>query len=163
MANSIDAVSLSTPNERRGPRLDIIIVGAALVIALIGVVIATYLAFENVQGQSGVCTGVAASCERVQQSSYGKWFGVPVSVPGVALYSLLALTAIAWLTNVRGWRPYASFAGFNFALVGVIASAYFTSIEAFVLDAYCIYCLTSATLMCLLFAAWTTIVIRERR
>jgi uncharacterized membrane protein len=160
--NAIDAGPLRVPSPRQ-VTLDAVLVGAALVVAIIGVGIATYLAFENVQGQSGVCTGVAASCEKVQQSSYGKWFGVPVSVPGVGLYVALALAAVVWLTNLRGWRPYASFAGFNLGLAGVLASIYFTSIEAFVLEAYCIYCLTSAALLCTSFGLWTAVVVRERR
>jgi uncharacterized membrane protein len=159
--NALEAGRLAAPGGRRWS-LDTALVGAALVVAIIGVGIATYLAFENVQGQSGVCTGVAASCEKVQQSSYGKWFGVPVSVPGVGLYLALVGAALVWLTDLRGWRSYASFAGFNFGLVGVIASIYFTSIEAFVLHAYCIYCLTSAGLLCLSFGLWTAVVVRER-
>jgi uncharacterized membrane protein len=140
----------------------IAIAAGLLLLALAGVAIASYLAWENSQGRSGVCT-IAHGCETVQKSRYGKLFGVPVSVPGLALYLVLAAAAITWLTNLRGWRPAATAVGFYFALFGFLFSGYLTYLEAFVIDAWCIYCITSASLLTVLLAGWAALFVREAR
>lgn len=137
----------------------------ALVLALAGTGVGAYLAYENLQGQAGVCT-IAHSCAKVQKSSYGKLMGVPVSVFGLGLYALLAAAAVAWLRNIRELRPVVTFFAFNGALFGFLFSGYLTYVEAFVLDAWCIYCIISASLMTGLFATWAGVlwlVARDRR
>ncbi|MCK9520226.1 MAG: vitamin K epoxide reductase family protein [Dehalococcoidia bacterium] len=151
--------SQSLPIEPRGswrvgPRPLAII--AALALAVVGVGVAAYLAVENMQGQSGVCV-IAQGCQQVQQSQYGKILGVPVSIPGLALYSVLVLAAIAWLKDFRGQRPVAMLVGFYGSFAGVLFSGYLTYLEAFVLDAWCIYCIVSALLMAGLFLLWGTV------
>jgi len=134
-------------------------------LALAGVAVAGYLAIENSQGQHGVCT-ITHGCARVQESKYGKILGVPVSVPGLALYVALAAAAVVAMTNFRGWRPYATIAGAYGAFFGVLFSAYLTYLEAFVIDAWCIYCITSALLLTALFAGWAVLLgteVRARR
>lgn len=162
MAGSAGAItlqpSLSSGSGRRWQALG----AALLVLALAGVAIAAYLAWENSQGKSGVCT-IAHGCSTVQQSRYGKILGVPISVPGLGLYLVLAGAALVWLTNWRQWRPYAVVVGFYGALFGVLFSAYLTFLEAFVIDAWCIYCIVSAVLLSLLFLGWGAALLRELR
>jgi uncharacterized membrane protein len=141
------------PSRFRAPGLLATLVIAALVLSVAGVGVAAYLAVENVQGQTGVCV-IAQGCHTVQQSSYGKVLGVPVSIPGLALYTVLALAAVAWLTDFRGLRPVALLAGFYGAFAGTVFSAYLTYLEAFVIDAWCIYCIVSALLMAGLLLLW---------
>lgn len=129
---------------------------AALVLSVVGVGIAGYLVYENMQGQSGVCV-IAQGCQTVQQSRYGKILGVPVSVPGLALYSVLAVAAIAWLRDFRGLSPVALLVGFYGSLAGALFSAYLTYLEAFVIEAWCIYCIVSALLMTGLLLLWGTV------
>jgi len=129
---------------------------AALVLSLVGVGVAGYLVYENLQGQSGVCV-IAQGCQTVQQSRYGKILGVPVSVPGFALYAALALAAVAWLKDFRGLSPVALLVGFYGALAGTLFSAYLTYLEAFVIEAWCIYCIVSALLMTGLLLLWGTV------
>jgi uncharacterized membrane protein len=142
-----------------------VLVLLALVLAVVGTGIAAYLAYENVQGQTSVCT-VVHGCATVQKSSYGKFLGVPVSVPGLALYVVLAGSAVAWLRDVAGRRDEVSLLAFSGALFGFLFSGYLTYVEAFVLDAWCIYCIASAVLMTLLMLSWFTVLamaVRERR
>ena len=136
-----------------------------LCLAIAGTGIASYLAVENLQGKSGVCT-VVHGCQTVQQSAYGKILGIPVSVPGLAMYAFLAAAALVLLTNFRGLRPVAAFLAFNGALFGFCFSLYLTYIEGWVLDAWCIYCIGSASLMTALLLCWGTILgieVRRRR
>ena len=136
------------------------IAGFALAAALTGVAIASYLAVENLQGKTGVCT-VVHGCQTVQQSRYGKVFGLPVSVPGLVGYVSLAVLALVVLTGFRGLRPPAVASGFYVALFGFLVSCYLTYIEGWVLHAWCIYCIASASLMTLLLLLWSTILAIE--
>lgn len=133
-----------------------------LVIALLGAGVASYLAVENLQGKSGVCT-VVHGCSTVQQSSYGKILGIPVSVPGLALYVVLAAAAVGWLADFRGLRSQIAFLAFNGALFGFLFSMYLTYIEGWVLNAWCIYCIVSASLMTLLLLGWASLLAYEVR
>jgi len=137
----------------------------ALVLAAAGTAIAAYLAYENVQGETGVCT-VVHGCATVQKSSYGKIVGIPVSVPGLALYLGLTAGAVAWLRGLGGRRDEISLLASAGASFGLLFSGYLTYVEAFVLDAWCIYCIVSALLLTLLTAAWLAVLglaLRARR
>lgn len=135
----------------RPPQL---LAGFALLLALAGVGVAGYLAFENLRGETGVCVGVHG-CSTVQNSKYGEPFGIPVSIPGLILYLALAALVVAWLRDSGGRRAEIAFSGFLGAFAGVLFSGYLTYIEAFVVDAWCSYCIVSALLMVALFAAWS--------
>jgi uncharacterized membrane protein len=127
---------------------------AALVLSVAGVGIATYNAFENLQGSAGVCT-VVHGCETVQKSRYGKILGIPISVPGVALYVVLTASALGWLFDFRAQRRLFTAIAFNGALFGFLFSCYLTYLEAFVINAWCIYCIGSASILTALFIIWT--------
>lgn len=132
------------------------LVVAALLLAVAGMGVAGYLAYENVQGNTTVC-GVTHGCSTVQNSKYAKVAGVPVSVPGFLLYLGLAAAAIAWLADMRGLRPLLTLLAFAGTLFGFLFSAYLTYIEAFVLEAWCIFCVVSALIMTALTAAWLAV------
>lgn len=138
------------------------LVSALLLVAVCGVGIAAYLAWENSRGESGVCT-IVHGCSTVQQSKWGKVAGVPVSIPGLGLYVLLAGAALVWLTNFQGLRPYAVLVGAFGSLFGFLLSVFLTYLEAYVIDAWCIYCITSASLLTLLLAGWGVILGGEMR
>ncbi len=143
------------PNLARGAAV------LAVIVAVAGVVVATYLAIENAQGQSGVCVGVHG-CQTVQQSKYGKILGVPISFPGLAAYITLVGLSLAWLLQWPVARAVAAPLGFLVAFGGALFSAYLTSLEAWVINAWCIYCITSAILMATLFLLWTGILLATR-
>jgi uncharacterized membrane protein len=126
------------------------------VLALTGVAVAGYLVIENVQGNTGVCVGVHG-CAEVQNSPYGKILGVHVSIPGLLAYLALLALAAGWYRDAGGFRPHLALAGFLVALGGVLMSAHLTFVEAFVLDAWCSYCIVSALLMTGLILAWSSI------
>jgi uncharacterized membrane protein len=99
----------------------------------------------------------------VQESRYGNPFGVPVSIPGLALYAGLTVCAAAWWRGLGGRTEALAPLGFFGAFGGLLFSGYLTYVEAFVLDAWCSYCIASAVLMVGLFAAWSAIVAVEMR
>jgi len=143
-------------------KLPAVLATAAVVLALAGTALSGYLAFENLRGETGVCVGVHG-CSTVQNSRYGKPFGIPISVPGLMLYATLVVLAVAWLRDFAGRRPEIALAGFLGTFGGLLVSGYLTAIEAFVLDAWCSYCIVSALLVVALFIAWSTLLVLTLR
>jgi uncharacterized membrane protein len=112
-------------------------------LAVIAFLIAGYLTYERHEGQNALCPVGGGGCETVAHSSYSKFAGVPVSLFGM----LGALTLIALCV-----RPELLYASLRFVVTGVGAafSLYLTSLEATKINAYCVWCLGSATIWCLL-------------
>ena len=115
---------------------------AALVIALIGLGIATYLTIVHYTGGSPVCA-IAHGCETVQKSHYSKLFGVPVALLGGISYLALLATLIRDDETSRGAAALIAIVGFGF-------SAWLTSLELLEIHAICIWCVGSAICMTLL-------------
>ena len=112
-------------------------------LAVVAFLIAGYLTYERHQGQNALCPIGGGGCETVAHSSYSKLVGVPVSYFGM-------LGAITLL--VLCFRSELLFASLRFLVTGVGAafSLYLTSLEATKINAYCIWCLASATVWCIL-------------
>ena len=120
------------------------------VLALVGIAIATYLWLHAI-GVVGALKCGTGGCEIVQASSYARLFGIPVAFYGVAGYLALfgisvagaqpALVSRAWPTR---WLVTLSGIGFLFTL-------YLTSLEMFVIHAWCRWCLGSAVVITAIF------------
>jgi uncharacterized membrane protein len=133
--------------EIRRPRLDALV--PLLVVA--GFVVAGYLSIVEVREVEAGC-GPVGDCNTVQQSSYAKLFGIlPIGVLGLGGF-LAILTAWA----LRRWGPSrislrAAAALLALTAFGVLFSIYLTFLEPFVIGATCLWCLSSAAIMTLLF------------
>ena len=110
-------------------------------LALAGAAIAAYLTWTKLADVDIACP--TGGCEVVQRSSYAELAGVPISLLG-----LLAFVAILGSAAVRG-LPAAG-AGAAVALAGAAFSVYLVAVQAFVLDAFCVWCLVSDALMVVL-------------
>lgn len=119
-------------------------------LCVIGMVVAGYLSFVETTQTVAVC-GPVGDCNAVQSSSYSRLFGIlPVGLLGLAGY--VAILA-AWLwSKLRDdvLADFAPLAVFAMAVFGVALSIYLTSLELFVINAVCIWCLASATIMALM-------------
>jgi uncharacterized membrane protein len=120
-------------------------------LAIGGLFVAGYLALHELIGSPLVCT-VTGECEEVNSSVYGFWFGIPVSVFGVAGYLAIELAALVGLRLADRALLVATNLQLAFATLGLLTSAYFTSIEAFVLHKWCQWCVASALIMTVIFA-----------
>jgi len=127
------------------------------VLALVGLFISAYLLLHSLGYYGDLICGTG-SCEVVQTSEYAVFLNVPIPAWGAAWYGgmlVLALMAAA--------RPGPNGPGRLVALgatAGLAFSAYLTSIEAFVLDAWCRWCIASAVITVLMFclaAPWRTL------
>ena len=120
---------------------------AVPLIALLGLVVAGYLAFIESTGGDAVC-GPVGDCNTVQQSEYAFLFGV-VSVGLLGMLSYIAILS-AWLIDRWGSEPLADLAKtaiFLMAFFGTLFSIYLTFLEPFVIGATCAWCLTSAVVI----------------
>jgi uncharacterized membrane protein len=92
-------------------------------------------------------------CGIVNHSRYSVMHGVPVAAIGIAGYVIIAILALA-----RRYRLLlgASVAGLAFAL-------YLTSIEARILQIWCLYCVISQTIIALITFFSIAAAIRSRR
>lgn len=110
------------------------------IVALVGFIDSAYLTAEHFRGTIPPCS-VIQGCERVLTSSYAVIGGIPVALIGVSYYlALLILLVTYWDTqNPRTLRIAAWL-----TLIGFGGTLYFIYIQAFVLYAFCQYCLLSA-------------------
>src|SRR5436190_8498648 len=122
---------------------------AAVILALVGIGVATYIAIAESGGGTPKCLAGGHGCETVAKSHYSHLAGINVAVIGIVGYVALLVAAI-----VPG--DAGRFGGFLLALVGFGFSAYLTYLELFVIDAICQWCVGSAVLMALSLAVAAT-------
>lgn len=116
----------------------------ALLLGLLGLGVATYIAIVESSGGSPVCVAGSTGCSTVAESDYAELLGINVAFIGVVGYlSILAATLIG--------SDLGRAAGFLFATIGFGFSLYLTYLELFVIDAICQWCVASAVLMTGLF------------
>ena len=111
------------------------------IVAVVGLADATYLAVQALTGETLSCGG-SPYCFRVLGSSYGKLGGIPVAMLGALAYFTVFTFAI-FAAFGYSWAPrfVALIAGAMFLM-----TLWFLYVQAFLLHAYCRYCLFSAAL-----------------
>jgi uncharacterized membrane protein len=117
---------------------------ASLVVAVIGLGIATYLTVVHYAGEAPVCA-IAHGCATVQKSDYAKLAGVPVALLGVVGYVGILASLIRDDETSRTAAAFLSVVGLGF-------SGWLTYVEVGKLDAICIWCVGSAICMAILAA-----------
>jgi uncharacterized membrane protein len=135
---------LALPSLSRSPAANRTLGVAIPLIALVGIVVATYLSYIETTDTTAVC-GPVGDCNTVQQSEYAVLFGiVPVGLLGLVGYIVMIgmwLAARLRSDNVADWAKLSLLAA---ALGGTLFSIYLTFLEPFVIGATCMWCLTSA-------------------
>jgi uncharacterized membrane protein len=120
--------------------------------ALVGLLDAAYLTSEHLSGNSVRCM-VVSGCDEVLQSSYATVAGgVPVAALGaLAYFAVFSLATLAYFGYAGSRRLLVPLVALMF-----LATLWFLYLQAFVIRAYCTYCLLSAavttTLTLLVFA-----------
>jgi protein-disulfide isomerase len=124
-------------NKRAGWR------NAALVASIIGAGISAYLLVEYLNNQGGLCL-TGEGCDAVRASAFAYPLRIPTPLIGLVFY-----VSVAWIV-VRTMNP-APLLGIAprillalLAASGVAVSAFLTGLEAFVLHAFCTWCLAQA-------------------
>ena len=126
----------------------------AAIVSLIGLADAIYLTVEHVTGQSVRCT-IVAGCSEVLSSQYAVVRGVPLAAIGAAAYftvfSLATLAAFGY--RIAGTLLTAV------VLLMFLVSLWLIYLQAFVIHAFCQFCLLSAAVT----TALTVIALLARR
>lgn len=112
-----------------------------LVVALIGFADASFLTLEHYRGEIPPCSlGSIFGCETVLTSSFATIAGVPIALLGAVYYLTMAVGAFAYL---EGRREIALRLTLPLAGVGFLFTLVLLSLMAFVIKAWCLYCLVS--------------------
>lgn len=123
---------------------------AITLLALIGALISLYMTLHKL-GVIGTLLCGTGSCEIVQTSKWAVFMGVPVPYWGLAGYTILTTLGLASL------QPrFIDNGPLRIALVFMVSVAflftiYLTALEAFVINAWCRWCIASAVVATLLF------------
>ena len=124
-----------------------------LAVSVIGFFDAAYLTIEHLKGETPPCS-IVEGCAIVTTSEYAVLLGVPVALVGAIYYFLMAASLVYYLDTRREatliWLS-------RFTIAGFLASLYFVSIQLFVLNAICLYCMLSAGISTILFGLGLTV------
>lgn len=131
----------SVTDSIAGPRNKLkSLMGVIAVLAILGVAVSSVSLYHHFStSKTSFCDiGQAFNCDLVNRSQYSSFGGIPVALIGIVGY--LLIVAFATLYREKAETPLmltiASLAGLGFAL-------YLTYVEARVLHAWCILCLSS--------------------
>ena len=121
------------------------------VLSLIGLGVAGYLSYVELNQVEAVC-GPVGNCNSVQQSEYATLFGIlPIGVLGVMGYLVIIILWLARLLDQPNFKRILNFLLFGVTLFGLLFSIYLTFLEPFVIGATCMWCVSSAVIMTILF------------
>ena len=131
---------MTAPRARGASRLNT----AIALLALAGIFISSLSLYHHFsKSKTSFCDiGQSFNCDLVNRSQYSMFHGIPVALLGILGY--LLILSLATVYREKAETPFILagivLAGFAFAL-------YLTYIEAFVLHAWCILCLSSLALI----------------
>jgi uncharacterized membrane protein len=130
---------LETPGLRKLPL-------AAGVVALVGLADSVYLSVKHFTAEPVPCS-LVEGCEKVLTSPYAEIAGVPIAAAGAAAYFIaFALAVLAAYGDGRMWKL---FGGLATLMAGF--SLWLIFLQAFVIGAFCQFCLISAATSLTLF------------
>jgi uncharacterized membrane protein len=115
-------------------------------LALAGIFISIYLTLYKL-GVIGELSCSIGSCETVNTSRWSVLLGLPVAAWGLLFY--LDVFGVALLGTMPRWEnePVISIILVAEAAIGVLFSAWLTYLELAVIQAICIWCVTSAVIV----------------
>jgi len=119
-------------------------------LALIGTIDAAYLSLHHYQAAPVACSGGFSliDCGLVLKSQYAVIFGIPLALLGLVFYvTVLSTVAFYYLSK----KIIAEHILLLLSFFGFLFSLYLIYLQAFILKAFCLYCLLSALISTLLF------------
>ncbi len=128
-------------------------------LAVLGLLVSVHLLdIKYGRGSSFCDVSSTFSCTKVNHSVYGTTFGFPTAGIGVVGYAVIFLMCIG-LTNKRyldrtfgavSERTITAFSLLGIVSIGVAIQLYYTFVEYFVLETFCLYCLASQAIILLI-------------
>ncbi len=126
-------------------RRPVLIYSLAMLFSLIGLMDSIYLTVQHISGKSVKCT-VTGGCSKVLSSSYATISGMPTASFGAMAYFAafsLATLAVFGSRQSRTWLVI-------LVVPMILTACWLFYLQAFVLHAFCEFCLLSASMTLLL-------------
>jgi len=118
----------------------------AAVVALVGLGDAVFLTIHHYTGEKVPCS-IVEGCEQVLTSAYAEVGGFPLAIFGAAAYfAAFSLAILAAFGNRLMWTLF----GVQVSLM-LIFTVWLVYLQAFVIEAFCQFCLLSAATTLVLF------------
>lgn len=124
---------------------------AMAVLSLAGLFVALYLALHRLGVIGTLACGTDGGCSTVQTSSYATFLGVPVPFIGVLGYLVLFAVSFAAVSGKGGDERRTALLLMVLSTGAFAFSLYLTALEAFVIHAWCRWCVVSAVIATLIF------------
>jgi uncharacterized membrane protein len=133
---------LAQPTNNQVAKLPLLAAG----VALLGLADAVYLTIHHYTAVPVPC-GEDFDCGTVLTSQYAEMFGVPIAIFGaLAYFAAFSLAVLAAFGNRLTWTLF----GIQVAVM-MIFTSWLVYLQAFVIEAYCQFCLISAAVTLTLF------------
>jgi uncharacterized membrane protein len=127
------------------PLRQVYLYAAAALLSLVGLADAIYLTVEHLAGRAVRCT-ITSGCEEVLTSSYATIGGVPLAALGALAYFTVFSLAILVVFNNQTARTLL----FYIVVLMLAFTIWLFIVQAFVLHAFCQFCLLSGAVTLLL-------------
>lgn len=119
-------------------------------LGFLGLADALFLTFNHFRLGGTPCT--ISGCETVTSSIFSTAFGLPISLIGVVYYLVILILAFLYTDTLQ--KRYLS--GLSYlTLAASLVSLWLIYLQAFVIEAWCVYCLISALATFTIFIAVT--------
>ena len=143
------------PDRLADPEARLVQTLAIPVLVVVGLVVAIYLSYVEVNQVTAVC-GPIGHCNLVQSSDYAEIMGLPVAILGVVSYVAIGLLWLFQRPLNERFNNLGVYGLLGLTFVGTLFSIYLTVVELVVIEAVCAWCLTSAIVTALLFVIVVT-------
>lgn len=120
----------------------------------LAIVVSGYLSYLKAANATAACAAVGQiDCGTVLNSAYSELGGIPIAWLGLGT-NLVILALIAFRNRVALLREFGTILTFGVILFAFVYSVYLVYLQAFVIQAYCPWCLTHEVLITILFVVW---------
>ena len=144
-SDTLQAEGETSSSQRSAARQSTYLYLAAALLSLVGLADSIYLTVEHLAGRSVRCT-ITGGCEEVLTSAYATIGGLPLAGVGALGYFIVfSLTVLAAFGNRRAGDFL-----FYMVMLMLAVSIYLFILQAFVLHAFCQFCLLSGAVTLLL-------------
>lgn len=154
MSVSEEKAIVTSTNKTRA----LLFYGVIALVALIGLADATYLTVEYLSGRTMQCS-LTSGCSTVLSSEYSKLFGYPISAFGAIAYFTVFSTALLIAFDYKILKSVLLI----ITMLMALASLWLIYLQAYVIGAWCQYCLLSAGVSFTLFALTVTAKLIEKK
>lgn len=131
---------------RRSREISTFVYATMITVALVGLGLASYLGWASWTSTkiAGCGSGEIFDCGHVMKTKWSSAFGIPVGVPAAGIYLVILSSLAAWsFANGKRTREIAKTLVAGSSFVASAAAIWFISLQLFVVEHLCQYCLAA--------------------